>query len=296
MKLIRHIQRCNKHNPHDYVPFVVDGELVGRFRHAFEKRLADWPDVFDVSKCAVSLHEKLQGYEPRSSAIDAVLRELLACGEHLYLPYLLDEMYAVTANRREEALFEIDRSASALFGIRAFGQHLNGFVRKRDGMHMWLGQRAADKGTFPGKLDHLVAGGLPVGISLERNLHKECREEAGIGDVLARLAIPVGAVSYNVDTEQGFKYDTLYCYDLELPHDFVPRCTDGEVDSFQLLPIEQVMRIVLETDDFKPNCNLVMIDFLLRHGFIGPAHEEYLALMTGLHPAMRIPDHMAGEL
>ncbi len=289
MKFIRHIQRCNNHTPNDYVPFIVDGQLVGRFRHAFAERLAEWPDVFCVNKSRVSLHESHQGYEQRSIVVDEVLRDLIACGEYSYLPYLLDEMYAVSANRREEALFEIDRSASALFGIRAFGQHLNGFVRKPDGMHMWLGQRAANKGTFPGKLDHLVAGGLPVGETLDGNLHKECWEEAGIGGDLANLAIPVGAVSYNVDTKTGFKYDTLYCYDLELPNDFVPRCTDGEVDAFKLLPIEQVMRIVLETDDFKPNCNLVIIDFLLRHGFIGPEHEEYLGLVTGLHPIMRMP-------
>jgi len=289
MKFIRHIKRCNNHNPNDYVPFVVDDQLVGRFRHAFAERLADWPEVFAVKKSAVSLHQKLQGYEQRSSVIDELLQALIACGDHSYMPYLLGEMYAVSANRREEALFEIDRSAAALFGIRSFGQHLNGFVRKGDGIHMWLGQRAADKPTFPGKLDQLVAGGLPVGETLESNLHKECREEADIGDELASLATPVGAISYNVDTEMGFKYDTLYCYDLELPDDFVPRCTDGEVDAFKLLPIEEVMQIVLETDDFKFNCNLVMIDFLLRHGFIGPEHEEYLELVTGLRPVMRRP-------
>ena len=37
-----------------------------------------------------------------------------------------------------------------------------------------------------------------------------------------------------------------------------------------------------ETSEFKLNCNLVVIDFLLRHGFIGPEEEDYLELVSGL--------------
>lgn len=33
------------------------------------------------------------------------------------------------------------------------------------------------------------------------------------------------------------------------------------------LPISEVARLVRETTDFKTNCNLVIIDFLIRHGY-----------------------------
>jgi hypothetical protein len=49
-----------------------------------------------------------------------------------------------------------------------------------------------------------------------------------------------------------------------------------------LLPIAEVMAIVHDSDQFKLNCNLVIVDFLIRHGLIGPEHEEYLALSSGL--------------
>jgi hypothetical protein len=49
-----------------------------------------------------------------------------------------------------------------------------------------------------------------------------------------------------------------------------------------LLPIADVMDIVRDTDQFKLNCNLVIVDFLVRHGLIGPEHDEYLAIATGL--------------
>ena len=51
---------------------------------------------------------------------------------------------------------------------------------------------------------------------------------------------------------------------------------------FELLPVAEVMARVRDTDDFKINCNLVIIDFLIRHGFIGPDEPDYLDLIQGL--------------
>jgi 8-oxo-dGTP pyrophosphatase MutT (NUDIX family) len=128
----------------------------------------------------------------------------------------------------------------------------------------------------------MVAGGLPHGLSLEENLVKEAAEEAAVPEQLAQNAVPVGAISYNRITQRGFRRDVLYCYDLEVPDDFVPCNMDGEVEEFMLLPLGEIAEIVRETDDFKLNCNLVVIDFLIRHGWLGPESPEYLALVTGL--------------
>ena len=40
--------------------------------------------------------------------------------------------------------------------------------------------------------------------------------------------------------------------------------------------------IVRDTDEFKPNCNLIVIDFLVRHGRIDPDGPDYLAIVEGL--------------
>jgi hypothetical protein len=43
--------------------------------------------------------------------------------------------------------------------------------------------------------------------------------------------------------------------------------------------------VLQETDttgNFKFNVNLVMIDFLIRHGVIGPERPDYLELLSGL--------------
>lgn len=69
----------------------------------------------------------------------------------------------------------------------------------------------------------------PFGISCIDNVVKECGEEASIPEELARQARPVGLVSYMYMMEQGLKPDVLFCYDLKLPADFVPKPLDGEV-------------------------------------------------------------------
>lgn len=92
----------------------------------------------------------------------------------------------------------------------------------------------------------------------------------------------VGAVTYTLDTPGGVKCDVLFNYDLELPADFVPRNKDGEVAEFWRWPLDAVAARVRDTDDFKFNVNLVVIDFLIRHGYLTPDEPEYLAIVKGL--------------
>jgi 8-oxo-dGTP pyrophosphatase MutT (NUDIX family) len=69
----------------------------------------------------------------------------------------------------------------------------------------------------------------PYGLSCAENVAKECWEEAGVPQELAAAAVPVGCVSYVSMSEEGLKPDVLFCYDLQLPDDFVPQPQDGEV-------------------------------------------------------------------
>jgi len=101
-------------------------------------------------------------------------------------------------------------------------------------------------------------------------------------ETLIRHAVPAGALSYRMETEQGVRDDVLFLYDLEVPADFKPRNTDGEIVEFALMAAREVVERVRKTDDFKFNVNLVVIDFALRHGLIMPDDPEYLDLVVGL--------------
>ena len=63
----------------------------------------------------------------------------------------------------------------------------------------------------------------PHGLSCQENVIKECGEEASVPAALAAGARAAGAVSYTALQPAGLKRDVLFCYDLELPLDFVPQ-------------------------------------------------------------------------
>jgi hypothetical protein len=93
----------------------------------------------------------------------------------------------------------------------------------------------------------------------------------------------VGTVGYCLEDEWGLKPDTMFCFDLEVPAEFTPHPRDGEAESFSLLPVVEVARLVRDTDEFKFNVNLIVIDFLLRHGLLDPDRDPgYAALAQGL--------------
>ncbi|MCB1788458.1 MAG: DUF4743 domain-containing protein [Chromatiaceae bacterium] len=284
----RHIEACNPPIAEPFLPWRIDGRVVGWLRPAFARELRQFPGVFQADDGGVHLHPAVQGFARRSAVLDEVAREL--ADREVTAPHM-SEPYAVTPAGRESALCVVDRAAAPYFGVRTFGQHLNGYVRRADGIHMWIGRRADDRLVFPGALDNMVAGGLPHALSLEENLVKECAEEAGVAPDLARKAVPVGIVSYNRVAQRGLRRDVLYCYDLVLPDDFVPHNADGEVAEFLCLPLPEVAAIVRETDEFKLNCNLVVIDFLIRHGWLEPHSAEYLALVVGLRQPLDAADN-----
>lgn len=170
----------------------------------------------------------------------------------------------------DRVIGQIDRGALPLLGCRAAGVHLNGLVRRDDKLFLWVAHRAADKRLDPGKLDHLAAGGLCAGLTAAEALVKEAGEEAGIQPELLRDATEVATIRYAMDRPEGLRRDTLYCYDLVLPEDFIPQPVDGEVAFFELMPLETVFRIVRDTRDVKFNVNLVLIDLFLREGMFAP--------------------------
>jgi len=280
MSFLDHIRHANNWSPRDFLPFAVAGRIVGHVRRDRLARLRGFPDTFAIGPDRVSLAPGLDDFASRSAAMDEVLQALRGEGE---FPGWRDELYPVMAEWGDEPLLQVDRVTTPWFGVRCWGVHVNGYVRGADGLHMWIARRADGKSTYPGMLDNMVAGGQPIGLGLMENLIKECGEEAAIPPELAARARAVGTISYRHQFEWGFKPDQQFCYDLELPADFAPRNLDGEVQSFELLPIAEVARIVRDGFEFKFNCNLVIVDFLIRHGLIDAENEpDYVALCTGL--------------
>ena len=283
MSYLDKITRCNSADLADYLPLLIDGHHVGWTKSSYASLLTPWLTDEDGPVGRLLLNSEQGDIASRNR----MLAEIVAwIHQQDIIRTPRGEVYPVSIRHREDVVALVDRTGASFFGIRCYGQHVNGYVRDGDELRMWVGKRAEDRYIEPGKLDQLVAGGIPHGISLHENLLKECYEEAGIGPELAARAVAVGAVSYFAESAIGVKPDTLYVYDLELPADFRPVCTDGEVESFQLLPVEEVAALVRDTNEFKLNCNLVVIDFLLRHGLITADDPQYNVIVNRVHTAL----------
>ena len=198
---------------------------------------------------------------------DALARAAAALAEDGICPWR-GEAFDVREMLDGPVLGQLDRGALPALGVLAWGVHVNGLVHRADGRHLWIARRAPDKLLDPGKLDHLVAGGVAAGMTVEETLAKEAEEEAGLLRALALRARRVATLAYTMERREGLRRDVLACYDLELTEDFKPRAVDGEVAGFELWPVGDVLDRVRGTDDFKFNVNLVLTDLFLRLGLV----------------------------
>ena len=260
MTLIRHIDACNNAVlPGARHRVWVAGHKVGWVMPAMAEACVEHGAILDAG-----------GLHLTPAQMPVIARALAEAGRFRWRAESFD-VRPDGADMSTPPIAQIDRGALPSFGITAVGIHLNGLV----GDQLWVARRARTKPLDPGKLDHLVAGGVAAGDTIAGTVIKEAAEEAGLPAALAARAIHVGTIHYAMERSEGLRRDTLHCFDLELPHDFEPTPTDGEVEAFERWPLTRVLDAVRQTDDFKFNVNLVLIDLFLRRGLI-PAPEASL--------------------
>ncbi|KAF2143721.1 uncharacterized protein K452DRAFT_325658 [Aplosporella prunicola CBS 121167] len=241
----------------------------------------------------------------RTAVIAATTRAMRETGHFQILSGWRDELYPVYG-RNGALLFKIERSASPLFGIVSYGIHMICYTRSKskseDGtvgeeLNFWVPRRAKSKQTYGGMLDNTVAGGLAAGELPREALVREAEEEASLpAELVEAKAKAVGTVSYfHVRDERAggetglLQPEAQYVYDLELPDDVIPKPNDNEVEGFALLSLEEV-RANLRRGEFKPNCAVVTLDFLIRHGILTPENEpDYLEICSRLHRRFEFP-------
>lgn len=275
----RHIEACNNlASPAGLIPFRIGPDQVGWLGPDLARALTFFPRDIHFDAAGAALAGRLRGPGARSEALAGIARELAERGHFR----LRDEPFDIRATPEGPVLATLDRGALPAFGIAAQGVHVNGRVMRPDGLHLWVGWRSKAKSVAPGKLDNLVAGGIPAGLGAEETLVKEAGEEASLPAGLAVQARRVGRISYVMREETGMRRDVLHCFDLDLPEGLEPRPNDDEVERFELWPVRRVLEAVRDTEDVKFNVNLVLIDLFLREGLIDPDGAEGRALRAGL--------------
>ena len=102
------IAECHRWEPDDYRPFIIDDMALGRVPADMATRLADFPNVFQVSGRAVSLVPDLSGVADRTAAVADVLGRMRAAGD---IPRWRDEAYPILRRWGEAPLLTIERAA-----------------------------------------------------------------------------------------------------------------------------------------------------------------------------------------
>ncbi len=273
MSLLDRIRICHRRDMAKYRPFLADGADIGWINRDLAERLRGFPHIFRAAEDGVELIPR--GYEARTAAMADVVATLQDEG---LVTGWRDEAFPVAVSFYAPPLFAIERAAVKAFGIRYYCVQLNGLVGAGDRQCMWICRRAMSKPIGPGKLDQIVGGGVPLGYSLAEALVKECAEEAGMPAALAGRAHPVGAITILAEEDGGLWHETLFNYDLTLPDDFVPKNTDGEVESFELMSVAEVRRRLEGSDDFLFDVAPLLADCLMRHGHLSADDPDYAPL------------------
>ncbi|SPJ81605.1 related to thiamin pyrophosphokinase [Fusarium torulosum] len=171
---------------------------------------------------------------------------------------------------------QIERFSAPLFGIATRGAHLTGYVRGNDGrIKIWVARRSRHLFSYPGLLDSTVAGGIKASDAPLACIKAESTEEACLPpDLVSSRVEPAGVITLaNINSQSKlFHPEIIYVFDLDMPSDVVPTPGDDEVEEFVLMDCGEVVERMLK-GEFKPEVCPVMIDFLVRRGFITKESE-----------------------
>ena len=272
----------------NYTPLSFQGQKIGYVNKAHIAIFDQFPKIFQftfANLMGMFAQEFVEmSIEDRSHALKELSQKLRAEG---LVNNWRDELFSIYLDvDRQTELFQLERGVVPLLALQAHGVHLNGYTMIDDVPHIWIAQRSADRVIAPLKYDQLVAGGLPAELSLKDNLYKEAGEEAGIAKDLVEPAEYKGSIQYMTEDEFGIRNDVLHCFDVELPETFEPHNQDGEVEKFMRLPVSEVISLLQQLDQFKPNTALVMMNFLLRYDWLDVNADEKAQLMSYFKPTI----------
>ena len=163
MSYLEKINACNTFDIHQFIPVILNQQTIGWTYPSFAKALTQWPDIFKVEPKQVSIIAKYDNPQTLSSLLAPIFQTL---HQNHIIDSWVGEDYSVVQTFGEPAQFYIERAATTYLGIRSFGVHVNGLVKTKKGLHVWIATRARDKPFWPGKYDQIVAGGQPAHLGL----------------------------------------------------------------------------------------------------------------------------------
>lgn len=246
-------------------PLVVAGHVVGSVQAGFlnqidRTRLNRLHLVLSIEERLGAATWRLDGAPGATltetlNALAAVLREQTLCG-----PWR-DEQLAV-CNPRGDVVGTVERGAVRVLGIATRAVHLVGLAP--DG-RMWVQKRSMTKPNNPGLWDTLMGGMVSAADTLPQALTRETWEEAGLQAGALTALQHGGHVDFSRPSREGggagYMQERIDWFRAEVPAGMEPNNQDGEVERFELLPLDAVRGQVAQ-GMFTLEAGLVIARFL----------------------------------
>jgi 8-oxo-dGTP pyrophosphatase MutT (NUDIX family) len=193
-----------------------------------------------------------------------------------------------------DCVLNIDRAAVILFGSVVYGAQLLAYMRTEHGLRYWIPTRYKTKKSYPGMLDVTVASALDSGETPFEALVREAEEEAALPrELVQENAKSYGVLSFYMPTDANGKPvhgpQVQYVYSIELPADVIHTPSDGEVDHFEPMSLEEVQNALIE-GKFKTNIAMTWIAYFISQGELNAENESRTHTITcHLHRRLEFP-------
>ena len=185
--------------------------------HDFARPAEGFSQGFHISDAAVEMAPGLGDFAQRSAAMAEVLERLRTDGS---IKGWRDEPYPVGDRFLRPALLQMERAAVPLFGVRAYGVHINGFTGEGTALQALGRQALEDQADGAGQARSSGCGRPAPRPRPDGQCGEGMRRGSGHGPALARTARPAGFVSYVTERVEGLRNDICFVYDIALPADF----------------------------------------------------------------------------
>ncbi|KAI1120840.1 NUDIX hydrolase domain-like protein [Nemania abortiva] len=272
-----------------YYYFFVDGikRPLGYMHHSFVEQMP-WPDFWavDHGKRTATLKTGTD-FETRTRLMKETMRAGIESPKVSVFPKWHNELFAIY-DANGEHVFSLDGTGLSGFGVINYGVHVIGYRHTSKGTEYCVPRRAKTKSTYPNMLDNTVGGSLSAGESPIECMVRECEEELSMKPEYTRANLkPCGTISWSTDRlddgSVGCQHQVQYLYEMEIGEDTVLEIGDGEVGEINWKSLDQV-RAALSNGEFKLNCAMTWLAFLIRNGHITAEDEPKLVeICSRLH-------------
>lgn len=267
-----------------FVPVNINGKQYGWASDEIAQKLGCYPHIWIYDTASgLHLHESLETFKQRTDAVDSCFVQLSSQG---LLPVMPDysqfgEIDWFPVGGTQNPYFIVKRFYAPYLGIRVDSVVLNGYQDQ----HYWTSTRSEHVHDSPGKLDIMSAGAVTYGNSIFEGLVDEAYHEAGLSEADLAHAQNEGTIHVHyIDKKNRFINEYFHVFDLNTKGNIIPKTRiPFEVAGYNLMSFDKVMDIIHNTTEYSPKIILVVIDFMLRHGYLDqhdPMHESVCVLLS----------------